>query len=83
MKIILSAFFGKLTSQPIDVPDNSPPEILLHMDIESPSSIRDTHPQLARPTLGRFVASDSYLPIPHTPGSALTTARVYRLVELK
>ena len=80
MKVILTAFQGKLKSEPMDWPDNSRPEIYMAMDMEN-LKVWKTYDKAAEFTTtikkGKFEATGRYFVI----GKGLT-AEEYKLTDI-
>lgn len=80
MKVILTAFQGKLKSEPMDWPDGSRPEIYMIMDVDKLNVMRTyTEASVFEPEhkKAKFVASGRYFDL----GKG-ETAEEYRLVGL-
>ena len=53
MRVILSAFQGKLRSEVMDYPENTSPKIDMVMDMETPHTFWSKEEDLSKPTVKR------------------------------
>lgn len=85
MKVVLTAFQGKLRSEPMDWPEGTSGVILMRMDLERPNWAldRDSSNTITSSSITthmcRFEETGYYLPVSGDPYGA----REYRLVGLR
>lgn len=81
MKIILSAFMGKLKSAPMDWPENTPPKVYMMMTVSAPPINYASDLDFQTKTMlkkGTFESTGRW----ETISGGHETAQIYNLVDI-